>query len=240
MWKPKSIIAKKGKLDFSSSGQSIVEVNQIYFDDWMFCNGIDFLEIEGATIQFIVCSHCGYARCESGNYLTLRSCGDYVLLIPSFEEMGDDDLELNEFSAPYEVRKNGAIYLTKDQYSELRRIVPALAEYASLQPLMKKEVALLVQWEAPYNTLGDFPADIAFNEELYLTTESPLEERVVDKLTSLLHEFIASKEPVACTRSNEVNSSIFLDVNEFIQWNPITELNGKFTLRLEPGFEFKT
>jgi hypothetical protein len=38
----------------------------------------------------------------------------------------------------------------------------------------------------------------------------------------------------------EVNSSIFLNVNSFIQWNPITEMSGEFMLRLEPGFEFKT
>lgn len=239
MWKPNLITSKKTKFDFSSSGQGVAEATQIYFDDRLFCNGVEFLELDGSSVQFIVCSHCGYARCEPGNFLTLRKCGEHVFLIPSFEEMEADDFDLHEFSAPYEVRKNGAIFLTKDQYAQLRSIVPGLNKSEELQPINMREVALLVQWEAPYRALGELPSKISLKRDLYLATESPLEDNIVKELFTFLKEFLASKKPAECIESSTRNSAIFLDTKEYSQWNPLTEVDGKLRLRLEPVFEFK-
>jgi len=98
---------KTSQLDFTSSDQSLVEVTQIYFDDWLFCNGVELLEIDNSSIQFIVCMYCGYSRCEPGNWLAIRRGGEFVFLIPAFFDLEEDDWELSEYYPPYKVQKFG-------------------------------------------------------------------------------------------------------------------------------------
>ena len=76
--------------------------------------------------------------------------------------MEEDDFEMHEFDAPYEIKKRGAIYLTESQYEKFCSFIPKL-RLLDLKQLTKKEVALLIQWEAPNRVLGAFPNEIKFN-----------------------------------------------------------------------------
>lgn len=240
MWKPNLITAKKAELELRYYQSVVIDVTQIYFDDGLFCNGVELLRIYDGSVQFIVCSHCGGTDCMAGNYLSIRRCGNFVVLIPSFLEMEEGDWEATHYWPPYKVEKNGAIYLTKEQYSELKAFIPKLKAYRDLDFITRHEVALLVQWEAPYKALGEYPLEIELNQDLYLTTESPLEEGIIKELYMVINDFLASKAIANCIESSEVNSAIFLDTIDFLQWNPITEIEGKFHLRLDPIFVFRT
>ncbi|WMS86580.1 hypothetical protein [Pleionea litopenaei] len=240
MWTPNKISSKKAELDFSSSGQDASKVTQIFFDKHLFCNAVELLEIEDASIQFLVCEHCGYAGCSPGNWLSLRYCGEFIFLIPSFVDMEEGEWELSEYGAPYYVKKEGGIYLSSEQYAELLELIPSLPKKVKLPQLTNHEVALLAQWEAPYRVLGEFPEDIAFKSSLYLATESELGEQIIDRALRLLLKLCGSKEPAQIGFCKEKNNAIFLDTRECLQWNPICEQNGDSYISFEPDVGFKT
>ena len=240
MWTPSKISTKKSELDFSSSGQESAKVTQVYFDKHLFCNGLELLEIEDTSIQFLVCDHCGYAGCSPGNWLSLRRCDDVIFFIPSFVDMEEGDSELSEYGAPYFIKKEGVIYLSSEQYSELLELIPKLPGIEDIPELTNHEVALLAQWEAPYRVLGEFPDDIRFKSNLYLATESDLGEEIIDELLGLLSKLLNSKKRAQFNLCSEKNSAIFLDTSECLQWNPISVENGENFIRFEPNIGFKT
>ena len=240
MWTPSKISTNETELDFSSSGQDSVKVTQVYFDKHLFCNGLELLEIESASIQFLVCDHCGYAGCSPGNWLSLRRCDEVIFFIPSFVDMEDGDWELSEYGAPYFIKKEGVVYLGAEQYSQLLEIIPKMPGFEEIPELTNHEVALLAQWEAPYRVLGEFPDDIRFKSSPYLATESDLGEEIIDELLGLLLKLLNSKERAQFTQCSVKNSAIFLDTSECLQWNPISVENGNNIICFEPNIGFKT
>lgn len=238
MWKPTEITTSQSKMDFTSSGQEVRTVTQLYFDDMLFCNGIELVQPDADTVQFIVCDHCGYAGCSSGNWLTIRKLGDLVIFIPSFESMEDGERELSEYQAPYQIRKRGAVYLEKDQFEVAQSYLPDLPGFDCLEEIKNREIALLVQFEAPFRVLGEFPDPIQFRKDLYLATTSELEDGIIPKLEELMNAFYNSMSRAQRIGSEE-DISIFLDGSDLVEWKPICTDGSEFYVKLSPNIGLK-
>ena len=241
MWNPTEIKLKYGSLDFSSAGIGAVDAKKIYLDEWKFCNSVDHVEIdEDALVQFYVCPHCGYVSCEPGNWLSLRRSGDFVFFIPAFEDMEEDESDLAEYSPPYEVKKRGAFYLDRMQYDQLKRYMGMLPRQEDLPTLSKREVSLLVQWEAPFQVLGNFPNGMSLEQQDYLVVDGGEDKDVLETLKDALSHFYSSRNPADTPIEVENKSTILLGAYDFAKWSPISIVGGRVFLRLEPAFCFET
>lgn len=238
MWKPTEISTSQSKMDFTSSGQEVRTVTQLYFNDVLFCNGIELVEFDVKRVQFIVCDHCGYAGCSPGNWLTVRKLRDLVIFIPSFESMEDGEWEMSEYQAPFQIKKRGAIYLEKNQFKVVQSYLPSLPDIDCLEEIKTREIAQLFQFEAPFRVLGKFPDPILFRKDLYVATTSELEDGIISQLEGLLDTFYRSKS-VADFICIKEDISIFLDGTEFIEWKPICTDGSKIYLKLLPNIGLK-
>jgi len=157
MWTPDNITARPRQMDFTSSGQSIVDVTSIYADEELLVNACELIDFGNEPYQFIVCSHCGYTQCERGNWLTIGTVLDQIFFYPSFMDMEEGKWESSEYTPPYFTRTKGSIYLFNNAYTELQKNLAELQSVEKLKKVTSYEIARILQWEAPYRVLGNHP-----------------------------------------------------------------------------------
>ena len=97
MWQPFNLTTTRVTLDFSSSFGSHFQATQLNADSERLANAIELVDWSDDPIQVDVCEECGITQCKPGGWVTFRRCGQYVLVLPAFAAMADNDLE---YSAP--------------------------------------------------------------------------------------------------------------------------------------------
>jgi hypothetical protein len=237
MWVPESIETNDACLDFSSSGQGLRHVRELLVDGAVFSNGIEISNWAEDPIQLLVCEDCGHVHCSPGNWVSARKAGEYVVFIPAFSEMLAGSRELDEYAPPLFIKQRGAAVLGRDQYLGLQRVT-TIPDASRLKALTRREVVLLLQWEAPEKILGEFPASIHLDQGLLLGTDQESDERAIEWLNHLIADSIDSEVPVALTPvSDEMESvSFFLDTLRFRAWQPVVTEGDQIRLVLEPGY----
>lgn len=170
MWIPKEFKIKSMKMDFSSSGQAVVDITALYADGEKIMNAIELMEFDCDPIQFQVCDHCGYAGCSSGDWLSIRKIGESIIILPAFTVMDDGEWEASEYDPPYFTRTKGSMFLGTEKYEELRSFVGGLPALSKVKKISSYEVSRLLQWEAPFRMFGDYPSPIRFTM-YYITSK---------------------------------------------------------------------
>ncbi len=229
MWTPKEFKAKPKEMDFSSSGQGVVEVTAIYADDENLANAIELMDFESDRIQFQVCDQCGFPGCASGNWLSIRKIGEHVLLLPAFQEMDRGEWEGSEYYPPYFTRVKGSILMDNQHYRELAGLISKLPSIETIKSASSYEIARLLQWEASFRVLGDYPRPITFRRELLSTTSSPDDDKVVQELMEVLRHFERDDIAYELTSIAEDDERFlfFLDASGFVEWVPLVRKSDK-------------
>ena len=239
MWTPRKFKAKAKKMDFSSSGQGSVEVTAIYADDENLANAIELMDFEGDPIQFQVCDHCGFPGCSSGGWLSIRKLNEVILMVPGFSEMDRGTWEDSEYDPPYFTRVKGSVLMDEKKYREICALAPKLPNVEEIKPISSHELARLLQWEAPFRVLGDYPGPISFLRELLSTTSLPDDDEAVKRLLDILRLFENGDIKLELVSINEKDEkvSFFLDASDFIEWIPLVKkLAGQYGLVLKNGY----
>ncbi len=221
-------------MDFSSSGQAIVDVTALYADGESLMNAIELMEFDRDPIQFIVCDHCGYPGCSSGNWLSIRKIGENVIIFPAFTAMDDGEWESSEYKPPHFTRTKGSILLENGQYEEFRSLVKNISALSEVKKISSYEISRLLQWEAPFRMLGDYPNPITIKNDLPYTTSLQNDEQAVDELKNLMNHFQSSKLDIDLVpiSGEDEKVSFFLDGTDFIEWVPMVKRNNDFGLAL--------
>ena len=233
MWTPDKIKAKPRQMDFTSSGQSIVDVTSIYADEELLVNACELIDLGKEAYQFIVCSHCGYAQCERGNWLTIGTVLDQVFFYPSFIDMEEGEWESSEYTPHYFTRTKGSMCLLNNAYAEIRKYLAGLPAAEKLKPVTSYEIARILQWEASYRVLGNHPDPVLFNDRLFVTSSSENDQESLSEFQAVLKNLVESNEHNFVPLTPEMEKiSFFLEASDFIEWVPMVKHGSNYGIIL--------
>lgn len=240
MWEIKNPIIQKSKLDFTSSRQGFYEVSQLVFDGIILMNALELMEFDGDEVQLLICDSCGTINCESGNWVSFRKSGDYILLIPAFEQMEDDEWSKTQFSPPRYLKKEGTPFFDLQVYENLRKQLPDFPKTDEIKNLKMQEAMRLTQQNIPLRIFGE-PSQINVRHDKFKNITASSEETVDEQLKrieEILRKNYQNNSPARLRRPSldEEIIYLFIDINEFTDWQALIKTNSGYFLMLEEEF----
>jgi len=161
VWEVKSISTEKRTLNFESSGQGVHVGTSIYANNELLFNQAESIQDHGDgehVFQSIICDHCGFSHCESGNWIALRRIGDVHLILPVFDWIIEEEDSLkNEYFPPKYISSQGAGIIDSSTFDKLKELITPFKEIHEVKELTGKELATLYKYETPTRLFGDLP-----------------------------------------------------------------------------------
>ncbi|MEO1246214.1 MAG: hypothetical protein AAFX56_11090 [Pseudomonadota bacterium] len=220
------------RLDFSSSGQGRFEATEVFAGDTKIVNAIELLDFSDGLVQVLVCEACGITGCEPGSWVAIRRAEDKVIFVPAIEAMQEGDWEMNEYSPPRYIRKNGPLVFSFDAYEELRSRTGRFPAATNVKEITSKEALGVLQLTAPGNVLGQLGTQVDLNSEnIVAVTEGDLEAEVAEfrNLISIINDGSEGQQAGSPERVIEFH----LDIPSFPAWRPFGyDFNNVATLSL--------
>jgi hypothetical protein len=234
MWHIKNPEIRKATLDFTSSDQGKPEVSQLIYDNSILMNAIEYIDFDEDAVQIIVCDHCGITQCSSGNWVCFRKSGKYILLMPTFKEIEEDSWNMTEYASP---TFKDTPYFDLKTYESLRKQITNLPNPKQIKSLKMSEAMRLVHCNFPFRFFGEPPTIFIQPNKWNLAvgaSEGEVKEHL-ETIENILKENYENNSPALIRKPlpNEKIIHIFLDANEFIDWQAIVENKEKYLLTLE-------
>lgn len=256
MWHIKNPEIRKTTLDFTSSGQGKPEVSQLVYENTMLMNAIEYIEFNEDSfinfgentdaVQVIICDHCGETQCSSGGWICLRKSGDFVLLIPAFELIEEDDWNETHYTPPnfYDKnthkRKKDIPYFDLETYKQLRKEFPKFPKLEEIKHLKMSEAMRLVQFNMPLRFFGTPPEIFLSTVKKNLVVGASKNEAFehLERIEKILKRNYKNDLPALIREPFEDEEIIylFLDTSEFIDWLALVKSNEDYFLILEENF----
>lgn len=117
-----------------------------------FTNAANLVEWGADPVQLVVCGECAHPGCAQGNYVTIRTVGEGLLLVAPAFEAAAGALGLAQYGPPALLERQGWLLDLERVAAPLPELVAAAA---GLRPPTAAELARLAQWEAPDRALGE-------------------------------------------------------------------------------------
>lgn len=246
MWHIKNPEIKKTTLDFTSSEQGKPEVSQLVYENFILMNAIEYTEFSGDSVQLIICDHCGIINCASGGWVCFRKSADFILLIPDFESIEEDEWSSTEYAPPsfYDKSTHKQIkdtpYFDLTTYNNLRKSFPHFPVYDKLQNLKMSEAIRLAQYNMPMRYFGTPPEIIISpnKKNLAVGASKGKAKEILERIEKILKDNYKNDSPALIRKPlyNEEIIYLFLDASEFIDWKTLIRKNEKYFLMLEENF----
>ena len=219
MWKIESLEIKPAILDFSSSAQGKLEVSRLLSGDIELINALELVDWDSEDIQVLICEECGYVRCEPGGWVSFRTSGSLVLILPAADYVWGDSKDKSEYRPPPYLMKRGIPYFTLSTYEDLRSRHSSLPAVDRIQELNLREATLLFHWNAPFHVLGEPPV-INTCRDIVVASSAGAHFEQLQRLEDLLRAQYDDKSPAQLRSrlSNERVVSFFLQGAEWIEW----------------------
>jgi hypothetical protein len=228
MWIVERVSAQAKELDFTHSGRGKHRTTAIIADGVELVNArdrIDLEDFEKDRLQLIVCEECGFVQCASGNWATVRRVGDGLALIPAFGSMARGSWERSEFAPPAFMALRGSPMFRGAAKEELVSLMPWLRDL-NLPSISAREMASLVQWEAPGRVLGAFPDPPRFSRDAFVAVDEGDLTWCLGNLEMLLRVAV-DHDRVLNLRPAQVRM-FFLDLPGTPEWRPLAIADGVF------------
>lgn len=241
MWTSNIIETYPKQFDFSSSEQGKPTYNALKIGDYEFSNLIESIELgDEYNFQNIICDHCGYSGCASGNWLSIRKYNEFAFFIPDFEDMKDEDFGAN-FEPSYYFRKNGSLYLGKNEFAIFNKIIQNFTKFEDIPKFTKKELIELYKWDVPQRMFGDFPNYTQINKKRIIATSEFDQEKVVKIIMHKIEELTYSNFfNLQLLEKEENKITIYLDDQKTTEWNALYKENDEIGLLLGGKFKITT
>lgn len=240
MWRLDNLKLEPMTLDFTSSGQGYFQATSLVNDGLKIVNALELVDWDDDKVQVSICDHCGTSGCSSGGWIVFRSTGDFILLMPAFEAMQENNWSESEFTPPYFIREKGAAYFDKQTYQSLREKVPSMPPLEEIRPLEIREAMWLVQMEVPLQILGEPSANNIDHRKfdyVVAALEGDFREHLRQAENLLRENF--ENQSAARLRPllpNEKSVWLFIDAAEFIDWQAMVLSNGKYKFVVDNEF----
>ena len=240
MWEIKNPTIQKARLDFTSSEQGFCEVSQLVSDGVVVMNALEFMDFDEDRVQLLICSHCGTIGCQSGNWVSFRKSGKFILLIPAFEDMEDDEWSKTEYSPPKYFKKEGIPYFTIQTYEKLGKDFPDFPAIEDIKNLKMREAMRLVQSQIPLHIFGEPPKiDVRPDKFEYVIASSEGEVKEhLQRIEQILRQNYENISPaiIRYPFSDEEIICLFIDVAEFTDWQALIRAGEDCHLLLNEEF----
>jgi hypothetical protein len=162
---------------------------------------------------------CGYCFDRTGEFEVCKS-GNTIILLPYL-------------SIDSGMLRNSIWTMTKQQYEQIRDVLPGLTSFEHIPLLTKLDCAKIFLHELP-EIIGYFPNEKL--NDLYLNTDAPEGKEIIRILEAMLTNYHDSQEPVKLKPTTQEQSVIIiLDTPDYFEWKPLCKLDNGYCLRLEPG-----
>lgn len=240
MWHIENPKIRKATLDFTSSGQGNIEVSQLVSDNLVLMNALEIMEWNDERTQVLICEACGYESCQSGNWVNLRISGQFVLLIPAFDEMEDDQGRITEYGPPQYLRKQGTPYFDLHKYKSLLELHSTFPTINKIKTLEMREAMRLAQFEMPYCIFGEPPKIELTTQkaDLVVAASEGQHKEVLQIINKVLLENYENRSPALIRKRSpeEELVSLFLDGAEFTEWPALVKRGTEFSLLVDEVF----
>jgi hypothetical protein len=239
MWTSTKFKTHKKQFDFSSSEQGKPVYTALKIDDVEFINMVEMIDgtiDENCGFQSIICDHCGFYKCASGNWMAIREFGDFVFFIPDFENIKEDTIGA-EFDPPNYLKNKGTYYLTKDEFNILSTIVKEFAQIQNLKTLTNQELILLYKWDTPQKMFGQIDELNELRKERILVATDITNDEAVKIVESKIEELENTKTIRIEQLDQEKIISIYLDDHKTTEWKALCITGENYNLLL--GGQFK-
>jgi hypothetical protein len=237
MWLIKNPEIKPATLDFSSSEQAKLQVSQLFSDGVELINALELVDWDSEDTQFLVCEACGYTRCKSGDWVSIRKSNLLILILPASEYVWGERREKEEYGPPYYLKKQGVACLDLSTYESLRSKHSAFPPVEQIRQLKMREATLLFQWDAPAQVLGE-PPELNVRRDIVLATsegdfgeylkelEALVQRQYKDESNAVLRPLSDSEQVIA----------FYLDAEEFIEWNALVFDGAAYRLLVDSSY----
>ena len=239
MWRIDNPKFQATTLNFNSSGQGLREITQLVFDDVVLMNALELMDWDDDKVQVSICDHCGYVSCQSGGWVVFRFSGNFILLMPAFEAMRDDNWSRTEYSPPFFIADRGTAYFDIQTYESLREQNSSFPPLEKIRPLQMREAMWLVQSSAPLRILGE-PATLDLDRRKFDYVIAAMEGEPKEHLRraeNLLRENFENQSAARLRPllPEEESVWLFLDATEFIDWQAMVLSDGKYKFVIDNG-----
>jgi len=183
------------------------------------CNDVRALGREGSATQMLVCEECGQELCAPGGWVRMRRVADQVVWAPHFPERGEE----TDYSLVYEspasyIEERGAPIFDRTTWNRISSEIAGVPALEELPVLAVSEGLRILQIEAPYHILGQFPSPPKLNGELFLAvTEGDLTAEV-SAVAAFVDRFAHSDVELAGPLEEFAPIEFHLDVPRFLAW----------------------
>jgi hypothetical protein len=220
MWRVTNPTIKPTTFDFSSSGQANQQVSQLFAEDVMLINAIELVDWDMEQAQLMICKSCGMVGCKPGDWVSLRSAGEMILILPAFALWFEEGQIDTEYRPPSYVAERGIPYFTLADYEALRALHSAFPAVEKIRQLRLNEAIWAFQLEAPNRAFGHPPKKVVARKDAIMgASEGDLGEQV-RLIEAFAQENRDNESPVRLRlpATTETVVSLFLNVHEFIEW----------------------
>lgn len=237
MWELTNIERRPAELDFTSSEGGRRKVRQLFVGPTQIANAVEYTDWQDECTQLIVCEECGTIHCAPGGWVSILQGGDFVVLGPDSRLFDAEEFDRAEYRPPGYVKELGWPYMSLTNYVALRESITELRAVDRLRPLGQREVAAIVQWEAPVRILGRPFEPIAMRKDMILACSIGDVTVEVERLKCLTEIWISRDRAVRLEpcRPDDVPVEFYIDVAGTTTWRPVVLRNGIPMLCLEPG-----
>jgi hypothetical protein len=235
MWEIADPQIRQVNLDFTPQP---FRASQLMSDGTVLVNAIELVDWEAAATQVLICEACGTVGCNSGGWVSLRSAGPVILVLPAFAEFIQDHKKYDEYAPPYYIRQKGIPYMDADPYECLRSKHKDFPAGDRLSKLSMREAVLALQSDAPAHVFGTPPEAFGYIDDLIVgTTEGETAEQI-DRLSRIARDHyddhtVVSIRPLS---EDETPISLFFDFAEFTEWKPLVRGGTSYRLMLNSRF----
>ena len=237
MWKIESLEIKPAILDFSSSAQGKLQVSRLLSGDIELINALELIDWDSKDIQVLICEDCGYVHCKPGDWVSFRTSGSLVLMLPAADYVWGDREDRNEYRPPPYLTKRGIPYLTLSTYEDLRSRHSSLPAVDRIEGLNLREATLLFHWNAPFHVLGEPPVIKTWRDIVVGSSAGDHLEQL-PRLEDLLRAQYDDKSPAQLRSrlSNERVVSFYLEGAESIEWEAMVFDGSNYRLLVDSSY----
>ena len=237
MWELTTIERRPAELDFYSSGGGRLKVSQLFVGSTQIANAVELTDWQDEYTQLIVCEECGIIHCAPGGWVSILHAGDFIVLGPDSRLFDAEGFDRAEYRPPGYVKKLGWPYMSLATYADLRKSIPELRAVDRLRPLGQREVAAMVQWEAPARVLGQPFGGIALRRDMLQACSTGDVMVEANKLKCLMESWLSGDRAVRLEpcRPGDVPVEFCVDIAGIPTWRPAVLRKGISMLCLEPG-----
>lgn len=218
MWRIQNLEKGEVTLDFSSAGLGSFRTSALVGDDTTLVNATTLVEMEDdGCVQVIVCTACGTVHCEPGGWVQPRRFGDALLWLPCFQRLDD---EKTEYRPPDFFKTRGVPFFDDATAQRLGDLLPLLRLEVT-PSVTPRDVALLIQWLAPWHVLGKPGDAVRVKRDLVVAASSGELESLATQLEGLLLEALSDMSPAHPAHATR-GPELYLDgARNTPAWNPL-------------------